>query len=182
MVCTFRFSVKIIPPILDAASMCFYLCAVYWEILSNVTPQKQCISLEDACHQRCSFWQRLPKSVWSSCKRFMQADNLFDTGCQSTTKCLVTTELCWDGCCELEVKLLCNHPSVFQQTDKKAQSAQEWARRYFFSVKKYFSGNVSASFLHHFCKNISWENTSWHFPKLFHRAAVGEVEVNENEE
>lgn len=157
MVCTFRFCVKIVPPILDVVSMCLYLCAVYWEIvpldiLKCYSPKTvyfpgKCLAL------KVQFWQWFPKSDSFPCKRFMQADNLFDTGCQGAMKCLVTPELCWDGCCELEVKAPLQSSLCLPGDRRKAHTAPEWARRYFSLI------NISQKrwrWHHPFCKNTSY--------------------------
>lgn len=187
MVCTFRFCVKIVPPILGIFSMCLCSCAVSWEIVPpdilKCYPQNPIYFPGKSLSSKVQFltmiswkWlfsmQKIYAGWWLVWHRLSEFYQIF-----SYYRALLRW-MPWAG----GKSSLCNHPSVVQEIGKKAQSALEWARRYF-PVK-----NISREMWrsHHcFCKNASHPVRTpliLTLPKTFPLSSCWKVEMNESEE
>lgn len=140
------------------------------------------ISPESGCHQRCNFWQWFPQSGYFPYRSLMQAASLVDTGCQIATECLVTTELCWIRCCELEVKAF--FPITPLSSGRQAKSTECFrASQEIFLLKIFLRKCGDDTIIFVRTHLILWEHIlPWRFLKLFHKAPIRKVEMNESEE
>lgn len=166
--------------------MFIFVCCI-WTDCTSKYPQMLLLSYtfispENDCHQRCDFWQWFPRSGYFPYRSFLQAANLVDTGRHIATKCLVTTELCWIRCCELEVKAL--FPITPLSSRRQAKSTECFRMGQQIFLLKIFlrkCGDDTIIFVR--THLVLWELVlSWHCLKLFHEAPIRKVEMNESEE
>lgn len=166
--------------------MFIFVCYILRDYTSKYTqmllPKYTFISPESGCHQRCNFWQWFPQSGYFPYRSLMQAANSVDTGCQITTKCLVTTELCWIRWCELEVKaLLLIIPLSSRRQAKSTESFKVGQEIFLLKIFLRKCGDDTIIFVR--THLILWEHIlSRHFLKLFHKAPIRKGEMNESEE
>lgn len=166
--------------------MFIFVCYILRDCTSKYTqmllPKDTFISPENGCHQRCNFWQWSPQSGYFPYRSLMQAANLVDTGCQITTKCLVITELCWISCCELQVIAL--FPIIPLSSRRQVKSTECFrVGQEIFLLKIFLRKCGGDTIIFVRTHLILWEHVlSWHFLKLFHKAPIRKVEMNESEE